>query len=76
MAKLTRVVERSTAGLRTALFDALDDLNAGKRSAQDVVAVTRAASAIVESIRIEVEFYRHVSRGQNGQRADTVLALE
>lgn len=58
----TRLVVRSTAGLRDALFNALDDMNAGKKSPTDVIATTRVATAVVATARLELDFYKHVPR--------------
>ena len=71
----TTMVTRSTAGLRDTLFDALDGLNAGKRSAADVVAACRVAGAIVETVQLEIDFHRHVQKAGGQPPATTVLQL-
>lgn len=71
----TPMVVRSTAGLRDTLFDALDGLNSGKRSAADVVAACRISSAIVDTVQLEIEFARHMAKGGKVTPADTTLML-
>lgn len=67
--------DRTTAGLRDALFDALDDLNSGKRSPTDILAVCRVAAEIINSVGIEIEFFKNVSKVSPNDVPSTVLSL-
>lgn len=49
-------IERSTAGLREALFDTIDGLRAGTVTIQQASAISQAAATIVKSIDTQIKF--------------------
>ena len=57
----TNDVERTSLGLRNALFDELDDLRAGKSTPKKASSVARVAGTIINSVKIEIEHQKHIS---------------
>jgi hypothetical protein len=56
-------VERSSSGLRSALFDQLDGLRAKTTSVQDVNATARLAAGIIGTWQIEIEASKLLQKG-------------
>ncbi len=57
--------ERTTDGLRLALFEELDNLRAGKTTPQKASAMARLASTIVMASKLDIEYQRFVSAGES-----------
>ena len=55
-------VARSSAGLRSALFDELDSLRAGRSNAAKANATAKLASAIVSTVEMELEVHRTMAK--------------
>ena len=53
-------VQRTSAGLRDAIFDELDAIRNGTSNPTRANAVAKLASGIVETVRMEVEVQRHL----------------
>ena len=69
------VVERTSAGLRDALFDEWDLLRRGLSTPQKASAIARLAQAAVNSVKIEIEYQKHVATGRKDEDHGTVLKL-
>ena len=57
-------IERTSVGLRDALFDELDLLRSGEGNAQRAQAVAKLSSQIVSSVKMELDFARFANAGQ------------
>lgn len=55
-------VERTSAGLRNALFDALDALRNGSMNANNANAVAKIADGVIATVKMEMEVQRHLRR--------------
>ena len=55
---MAKQIERSTDGLRVALFEELDALRAGKTTAQKSSALARLAATIVSTTKLDIEYQR------------------
>ena len=67
---------RTSAGMRDALFDCLDGLRDKSVTAQEATAASKICSQIINSITVEIEFYKHVaSKVPDGVGHSTTLAL-
>lgn len=67
---------RTSRGLRDALFDALDAINNGTKTAQEVQAICKVCAQITNSVNMEIEFYKHIGRHHaDGDIPDTSLNL-
>ena len=55
---MAKQVERSTDGLRAALFEELDNLRSGKTTAQKSSALARLAATIVSTSKLDIEYQR------------------
>lgn len=84
MVKTVRVVKlktrgktvRTAFGLRDLLFDELDDLRAGKSTAQKAGAISRVAREIVSSVKMEIERQKHLATiGGSATGAPATLQL-
>lgn len=53
---------RSSAGLRDALFDELDNLRSGKTNATAANATAKLAATIVATVEMEMEVHRVMSK--------------
>lgn len=56
------LVERSSAGLRNALFDALDALRTGDMNANTANAIAKIADGVISTVKMELEVQRHLRR--------------
>lgn len=54
----TKKIERTSAGLRDALFESMEQLRAGDIEAQDAKAMAALAREIVNTVHLEVEVAR------------------
>ena len=59
-------VVRTSAGLRDALFDELDRLRNGDTNATNANAVARLADQVVNTVNMELEVHRHLSKLPDG----------
>jgi hypothetical protein len=59
-------VNRSSAGLRDAIFDEIDAIRNGTSNPTRANAVAKLATGIVETVRMEIEVQRHL-RQSNGK---------
>ena len=55
-------IERTSDGLRNALFDELDALRNGKSSPTQANAVAKLSASIVETVRMEIDVQRFAAR--------------
>lgn len=58
--------ERTTDGLRLALFEELDNLRIGKTTPQKASAMARLASTIVMASKLDIEYQRFVAACDDG----------
>lgn len=70
-------VERTSQGLRDALFDELDALRAGESNPQRASALSKLAVQIINSATMEIEFqkYVHSSPGKGIKLLGSPVAL-
>lgn len=65
MVKVTQEAEkvkRTSAGLRDALFDELDELRSGKSNPAKASAVSRLADTVINTVVMELEVQRTLGR--------------
>lgn len=55
-------VQRTSAGLRSALFDELDALRGGSSNAAKANAVAKLAGSVIETVKMELEVHRHLQK--------------
>ena len=60
---------RTSAGLRDALFDELDELRAGSSNPTRANAVAKLATGVVETVRMEMEVSRHLNSATSQVKA-------
>lgn len=60
-------VIRTSAGLRDALFDALDGLRSGQTSAATANAVAKLADQVVQTVHMELAVQKHASTAKATQ---------
>lgn len=72
------VVVRTSAGLRDALFDELDRMRTGRTNATNANAIARLAGSIVETVQMELEVHKQMSRipGENSARMQLPRPLD
>ena len=58
------LAERTSAGLRCALFDELDGLREGRVNATRANAVAKLATTIVETVRMELDVAKYAERNK------------
>jgi hypothetical protein len=54
-------IERSTGGLRNALFDEIDALRGGISNAARARSVAMLANSILQSVSAEIEYHKYVA---------------
>ena len=59
-------IKRTSAGLRDVLFDELDALRSGNSNPQRAQAIAKLACQIVNSVKMEIEFFSHVQSAKEG----------
>jgi hypothetical protein len=64
MTKLANVkpVDRTSAGLRDALFDELDALRAGHTNPAQANATAKLTSGIIDTVRMEIDVQKHLAK--------------
>jgi len=67
----TKKIERTSAGLRDALFTSMEQLRAGDIEAQDAKAIAAPARQIVNTVHLEVE----VQMMRRQSPADTMMLM-
>lgn len=60
-------VVRTSAGLRDALFDELDRMRSGETSAANANAVARLADQVVNTVRMELDVHKHMTKIPEGK---------
>lgn len=60
---------RSTKGLRDALFDEMDALREGKSTPHIAGAMSKLAVQIINSVRLEIEYQKHIAATPNNVSA-------
>jgi len=69
-------IDRSSLGLRDALFDEFDALRRGESTAQRATAASRLASQIITSAKLDLDYKRFI--GEDGTKkigSDPLKAL-
>lgn len=61
--------ERTSAGLRSALFDELDGLRKGTSNATKANAVAKLCMTIVETVRVELDVAKYAEKHKNVPQA-------
>jgi hypothetical protein len=56
-----KLVTRTTLGIRNLLFDEIDSLRAGTTTPQKAGAVSKMVTPIINSVKVEIEYQKHVS---------------
>lgn len=69
-------VGRTSAGLRDALFDELDDLRNGRTNATNANATAKLAASIVATVEMEIEVHKMLSKQPPFARAVISAAAE
>lgn len=59
------LTERTSAGLRTALFDELDGLRKGTVNATRANAVAKLCTTIVETVRMEIDVAKYAEKNKS-----------
>lgn len=59
------LIQRTSAGLRDAIFDEIDAIRCGSSNPTRANAIAKLAGGIVETVRMEIEVQRH-ARSLNG----------
>ena len=59
---MSKIINRSTAGLREYLFEELEMIKNGESNAQRASAVSKISSQILTSVRLEMEYIRFVKQ--------------
>lgn len=54
-------INRSTSGLRTALFEEMEALRSGASDAQRARSVAMMANSILQSVQVEIEYHKYVN---------------
>lgn len=67
-------VERSSAGLRNALFDALDALRSGDMNANTANAIAKIADGVISTVKMELDVQRHLRRNPPDAEAPSLGA--
>lgn len=55
-------INRTSAGLRDALFDEMDALRNGSSNPTRANAVSKLASGVIETVRMEMEVQKHAAK--------------
>lgn len=62
-------IRRTSAGLRDALIDEWDAIRDGKSNPQKAQAIAKLACQIINSVKMEIEFFSHVQSARSGKVA-------
>ena len=71
----TPLVQRTSAGLREAIFDEIDAIRSGKSNPTRANAVAKLATGVVETVRMEIEVQRHLKNFPADKQAITGATL-
>lgn len=66
-------VTRTTLGIRNLLFDEIDALRNGSTTPQKAGAVAKMVTPIVNSVKVEIEYAKHVAGKGNPQLSTLTL---
>lgn len=66
-------VQRTSAGLREALFDELDNLRNGKTNPAKANSVAKLADGIIETVRMELDVHRALEKFPKGSAVPPTL---
>lgn len=69
------MINRTSSGLRDALFDEWDNLRSGKSNPKQAMAVAHLAKQIVNSVKIEIDFAAHVRSAKDGEASALTAPL-
>lgn len=74
-------IQRTSAGLRDAIFDEIDAVRNGTSNPTRANAIAKLATGIVETVRMEIEVQRHLKQNAgtapaNIQAADMGVPLQ
>lgn len=72
----TKAVERSSGGLRAALFDEIDALRRGESNAARARSVAMLANSVLQSVTAEIEYHKYVSDATRASTAQKLGVLE
>ena len=76
MEKSTTPIARTSFGLRDALFDEWDLLRQGLSTPQKASAIARIATAAVNSVKIEIEYQKHVQTNLHSEAGKNGATLQ
>ncbi len=68
-------VTRTTLGIRNLLFDAIDELRAGTTTPQKAGAISKMVTPIINSVKVEIEYNKHVASTKGATKDLAVLNL-
>jgi hypothetical protein len=69
-------VERTSDGLRDALFDEIENIRNEETTPQRANALSKLAAQIISTVNMEIEFHKHVQKMKDGEpQARTQLDL-
>jgi hypothetical protein len=69
-------VDRSSGGLRAALFDEIDALRRGESNAARARSVAMLANSVLQSVSAEIEYHKYVSDATKASTAQKLGVLE
>lgn len=69
-------VDRSSGGLRAALFDEIDALRRGESNAARARSVAMLANSVLQSVSAEIEYHKYVSDATKMSTAAKLGVLE
>lgn len=76
MAKNIEKVERSSLGMRSALFDEMDALRSGESTPQRAAALAKLAVQIINTVNMEVDYQKHVASNPTGAGGMKTISLQ
>ena len=68
-------IERTSEGLRNALFDEIDALRAGKSNPAKARALSQSISVILKSVEVDIEYQKYVAQLGNKQIDDNTIGM-
>lgn len=63
-------INRSSKGLRDAMFDELDAIRNGRSNPNRLIAVSKIACQIINSVKMEIEYQKHVASSSQASNGD------
>lgn len=71
------LLDRSSLGMRDGLFDEWDALRRGESTPQKASAIARVATATINSVKMEIEYQKHVRTTlKSGRTNDNLASLQ